>query len=234
MLLLLAILFAIVFCVCAFLYTRSATMPMLMGMVAAGVLTITCAGLDSVRKVSGDTSAIKADRKVAEMRHVVQAEYFAKTIAPDVNRAVFLKDETSPVSTLVEEGLRAGFGDQAEFSIFTGGSENFDLGASEETFRFTPRLVTKAARGLRGKGVLIFADPPTPLSLRLLSQRKPGTKVAVLNVEDEERADLMTERGRIDYVVYSRPYDERQSDQNGKLSRNLQKAFDGDFILKSN
>lgn len=233
MLLLLAILFAVVFCVCAFLYSRNATMPTLIGMVACGLLTLTCAGLDSVKKVSGDTSAIKADRKVAEARHVVQAEYLAKTIGADLSRAVFLKDETSPVSAFVEEGLREGFGSQTEFSTFTGDSENFDFGATEESFRFTPRMVTKAARGLGGKGVLIFSEPPGPLTLRVLGQRKPGTKVAILNVDDEARASAMAKRNRIDYVVYSKPFAERLSDQNGKFSGNLQKAFDGDFVLHS-
>jgi len=230
--LILAILFAIVFCVCAFLYTRSATMPMLVGMVAAGLLTLTFAGLDSFKKVAGNDSRIKADRKVAEARHVIQAEYLAKTIAPDVTRAVFLKDETSPVSFLVEEGLREGFGDTTEFSVFTGDSENFDFGSTEESFRFTPRMVADASGGMRGEGVLIFSEPPGPLTLRMLGQRKPGMKIAVLNVDDEARAKSMAKR-RIDYVVYSRPFDERQSDQTGKFSGNLQKAFDGDFVLHS-
>lgn len=231
MLLPLAILFAIVFCVCAFLYSRQGTMAMLGGMVAAGLLTLTCAGLDSFKKVAGDDTATKAERKVAEQRHVVQAEYLAKTIAPDINRAVFLKDETSPISFLVEEGLRDGFGEQAEFDVFTGDSENFDFGSTEESFRFTPRMVKEAAKGLRGKGLLIFADPPGPLTLRMISQRNPGTKVAVLNVADEARAKSMAKR-RIDYVVFSKPFDERLSDQDGKFSGNLQKAFDGDFVLQ--
>jgi len=229
-LLLFAILSAIVFVVCAFLYSRRASTGTLIGMLAGGVLAIGCAGVDSFRKVGGDTSVVTKHRKVAEARHIIQAEYLAKTIAPEVGRAVFMKDETSPVGALIEEGLRQGFGSDTELTIYTGESENFDLAASEETFQFTGRMIGQAARGMRGNGVLILAEPPNPLALRTISQRKPGLKIAVLNVQNEERAQLMAKR-RVDYVVYSKAFEDRLSDQNGKFSGNLDKAFDGDFVL---
>lgn len=218
-----------VFVVVAFLSRKSAKgwhMPVL---VVSGLGALGLCVFDGVQRVRKESIQSKRGRALAESRQRVLAEYVAQKCAEIGGTSpLYFKNATRPDGAPTEEGLRKVFGDQ--LTVYTGGSETFDMATTEEVFRFTTADLL-AVRDTGEHDVYIFSDIPGPQLTRLLLRRVAKRRsVVFLNVPSEERARNMVERG-LAMAVVSKPPDQQASEITGNISKDLERAFEGEFTL---